>query len=83
MIIGEPCPVRFTDNIKPYQALSDASSNLVWQVSLYCIGVDFQSSKVLLQVIFNPFQYIPEQSVQIYPMGKPMVVYNTYFYFNE
>jgi len=26
---GEPCPVPFADNIKPYQALSDASSNLL------------------------------------------------------
>lgn len=26
---GEPCPVPFAENIKPYQALSDASSNLL------------------------------------------------------
>ena len=29
MITGEPCPVPFAENIKPYQALSDASSNLL------------------------------------------------------
>ena len=29
MVTGEPCPVPFAENIKPYQALSDASSNLL------------------------------------------------------
>ena len=45
MIIGEPYPVPFSDNIKPYQALSDASSNLLigeWVfITLICIVEDF------------------------------------------
>lgn len=29
MTTGEPCPVPFANNIKPYQALADASKNLL------------------------------------------------------
>ena len=29
MTTGQPCPIPFADNIKPYQALSDASSNVL------------------------------------------------------
>ena len=73
MITGEPCPVPFADNIKPYQALYDASSNLLigeWVLivfHMHCgkilIDVYFQNSKFCHRSFFNPFQYMTEQSV--------------------
>lgn len=69
MTTGEPCPVPFADNIKPYQALSDASSNLLigqwgyYNPRIHCVN-ELKSSftvcflthfSVCLQLCVGPF----------------------------